>query len=881
VLLVSGEPGVGKSRLVRELVTQVQVGREVALVGECYAEGGAPYAPFGQMVRQALDLDGATERLALPDFALADLVALAPALRFRFLGVPPNPRLDPELEQQRLFESVVALCSALGARGPLLIVLEDGHWADSGSLALLRHLARRTRRLPVLMVVTYREVELDETRPFRDLLVDLNRERLATRLKLSRLDREGTRRLLAALFATEITPEFRDGIYRETEGNPFFVEEVCKALVESGSLTFADGDWHRPTMDQLDVPQSVRLAIQARMGRLPDRVRQVLHMAAILGRQFSVDVVVEAMGRAGVDEEAVIEALETAARAQLIEEVGGGRELFFAFVHALTATTLAEGVPTLRRRRLHRQAAEAVERLHPEDDEALAHHYAAAGDEEHTLTYSIRAGDRAAAAYANVEAERHYRAALELSKTGAGRAELLGKLGVALARQSRYEEALASWRLGIELFVAAGDWDGVACLCAYAGRALWERGDRAGGLAMCREGMAAVGRMAPEPAATVGMARLLHETARACILNLLPEEGVPLGRQALDLAERLGAVELQAEALITLAVAPGQTPQEEMALLKRAIELAEAAGLLPQAARAEGNLGSAYLLRILDLGSARAHFLRAAELYRQTGSVVMELLARLDAAMVTLVQGMLVDAEQELLALRQLAAAVPDPGLAALSLSGLEVQLLRYQGQLTEAAAEWQVLRAEAAAAGDLWYLHFFAARLADVYFEMGNEREAEAAAGEAMRANEQLPLLDLDSTCDLIVWRAKRGELETARSLLSRVRQQITASGEVTPFDANSLTFTEPFLAAAEGRWPEALAAFERATAECRRFGVRWWLGRMLCEWAEALLARGEPGDREPALSLLGQAAAEFEAIGAPYYAEQAKRRMAGLEQT
>jgi tetratricopeptide (TPR) repeat protein len=891
VLLVSGEPGIGKTRLVRELVTQVQVAGDRTLVGECYAEAGAPYAPFGQIVRQAFEESaGDRKHLSqgavsegeagltgppLPDFALADLLALAPALRFRFPDVPPNPALDPESEQQRLFESVVALCTALSARGPLLVVLEDGHWADSGSLALLRHLARRTRRRPVLIVVTYREVELDETRPFRDLLVDLNRERLATRLKLSRLDREGTRQLLAALFAEEITPEFLDGIYRETEGNPFFVEEVCKALVESGALTFVAGKWDRPSMDRLDVPQSVRLAIQSRVGRLPGEVRQILEMAAILGREFSVDVLADAMGKADADEEMVIEALETATRAQLVEEVGGTRELFFAFVHALMVTTLAEGVPTLRRRRLHRHAAEAVEWLHPEDDEALAHHYAGAGDEERALTYSTRAGDRAATVYANAEAEHYYRAALELVRDGPGRAELLGKMGVVQARQSRYDEALANWRQGIEIYSAAGDRDGVACLYAYAGRAVWEKGDMPGGLAMCREGMAAVARMSAEPAATTGTARLLHETARACLNNDLPQEAVSLGQQALDLAERLGAVELQTEALITLAMPPAHTSQEAVALLERAVELAEGAGLLPQAARAEFNLGAIYTYRLVDLGFARTHYLRAVELHRQTGSVVWELLSRIEATTVTLFQGMLVAAEQELVALRQLAAAAPDPGMAALSLSGLEVQFLRMRGKLAEAAGRWHAVRAEAAAAGDLATLAFVGARLADVQFDMGNEREAEAAARQAIHAAEQLPLLNIDASSDLIVWCARSGELELGRSLLSRAREQAAVAGELTPFDAAALAIAEALLAAAEERWPEALAAFEGVAAEGRRLGIHWYTAWIEREWAEALLARGEPGDREQALSLLGQAAAEFEEIGAPFYAEQAKRRM------
>ena len=164
-------------------------------------------------------------------------------MRARFPDVPPNPPLDPEAEQQRIFESVVALCVGLAERAPLLLVVEDAHWADSGTLSLWRHLARRLRRSRALIVATYREVELDEARPLHDVLHDFNRERLATRLKLARLTRDQTRDLLAAMLAEEITPEFLDGIYHETEGNPFFSEEVCKTLVESGKWYFASGRW--------------------------------------------------------------------------------------------------------------------------------------------------------------------------------------------------------------------------------------------------------------------------------------------------------------------------------------------------------------------------------------------------------------------------------------------------------------------------------------------------------------------------------------------------------------------------------------------------------------------------------------------------------------
>ena len=195
-LLVSGEPGVGKTRLMRELSTHVEVSGGKALVGSCYAEGGAPYAPFGQIVRSALRHNGRE----VPDFVMADLLELAPDLKPYFPYVSPNAELSPQAEQQRLFENMVTFCGSLSEARPLLLVLDDAHWADSGSLALMRHLARRIRNKPILLLATYREIEIDEARPFREVLLDLNRERLARRLKLARLTSDQTEDLLAAIF---------------------------------------------------------------------------------------------------------------------------------------------------------------------------------------------------------------------------------------------------------------------------------------------------------------------------------------------------------------------------------------------------------------------------------------------------------------------------------------------------------------------------------------------------------------------------------------------------------------------------------------------------------------------------------------------------------
>lgn len=279
MLLISGEPGIGKTRLLRELVTQVQVSGGRALVGACYTEGGVPYAPFAQILRRALER-GFDGDLDVPEFVLADLLTLAPDLRMYYPfdetqikpGTPPDPSAsppgsarvsgarptldDPKAQQQRMFENLAIFFAALSHRVPLLLVLEDLQWADSGSLFLLRHLARHTRQRRVMIVATCRDVGPDEARVFHEMLLDLRRERLVVHQKLPRLDREQTEEMLGILFAEEITPDFLDSIYRETEGNPFYIEEVCKALVESGKLYFADGRWHRPSVEELGCPRA-------------------------------------------------------------------------------------------------------------------------------------------------------------------------------------------------------------------------------------------------------------------------------------------------------------------------------------------------------------------------------------------------------------------------------------------------------------------------------------------------------------------------------------------------------------------------------------------------------------------------------------------------
>jgi len=455
VLLVSGEAGIGKTRLVREIAALAEDSEARVLIGRCEPEGGPPYRPIAEMIQAAFENADAIDR-QLPEFILADLLTLTPQLRPRYPQIPPSPPLDPQFDRQRWFDSFVSLCQLLARDAPLLLWAEDVHWADPGTLALLRRLAHRMQGLRLLLVMTFRDtdVELLEVRDLKETLIELNRERLAYSLTLPRLSREQTRDLIVTMLATggEITAEFLDSVYRETEGNPFFIEEVCKSLIEEGKLYYAGGAWRRSDIDAIVIPQSVRTAILSRVGKLPSRVQELLHLAAILGREFDAATLQSLSGR---DEETLIRELEHAERTQLLSETGHAGRLRFAFAHALISFTLRESLSGLRRQRLHRRAARVLEAQQPDDVEALAYHFTAAGERDKAIEYSRRAARRAEALYAYDMAIQQLHQALQLTEAGAPvetRLAVLEHLADVHRRRGERGEAMTRYQEALELW---------------------------------------------------------------------------------------------------------------------------------------------------------------------------------------------------------------------------------------------------------------------------------------------------------------------------------------------------------------------------------------------------------------------------------------------
>jgi tetratricopeptide (TPR) repeat protein len=465
IVMLGGGPGVGKSRLSMEMAEYASRVGFRCFVGHCYERDEPfPFLPFVEIIEsglaQAASLDEFRRRMG--DSA-SELAQIAPSLRRVFPDIPPPLDLPPAQKRRYLFQSISEGLGRAARTRSYVYIIEDLHWADESTLGLLIHLANRVAQLPIVIICTYRDGYSQHNSALVRTLEELIR--MGTRpLKLSGLSRDAIGQMLHSLSEGQAPENLVNLIFEESQGYPFFVEEVYRHLVEEGKVFDAAGKFRTDIkIDEIDVPENVRLIIGRRLGRFDENEKRVLAAAAMIGRNFSFRLLTE-VSQVDVDE--LFTVIEKAQQMGIIVPSSEGPEKPFTFTHELVRQTLLAGISPPRRQHLHARVAEQIERIYAgavnEYAGEISDHLLKAGsfaDRQRLVRWLTLAGDAALESAAFEEARRSFQSAL--SHQGAEdpgeRAHLLAGLAKAERGLDQWDGVLANLHEALEIYVSLGD----------------------------------------------------------------------------------------------------------------------------------------------------------------------------------------------------------------------------------------------------------------------------------------------------------------------------------------------------------------------------------------------------------------------------------------
>ncbi len=546
LVLVHGEVGVGKTRLVQEVIESAD--GVYLLAGHAYeANGTPPYQPLIESIRGA---HVAFESLdpPIPPLWLREVSRLVPELGVQV--AEPTGVSTPvyaEEARSRLFEGIARLIGRLSEERPIILALDDLHWADEATLDVLGYLTRAVAYQRVLIVATYRPEEANST--LRRLIRDLRRAGLVTQIGVNRLTVDEVTAMIRRMAGMEEGAErFSQRIYERTAGNPFFVIEVIKSLFEQGLLRQESGGWATTWEDfasdyrTLPLPLSVREVVEARLERLDENARTILETAAVIRQPFEFSTVQMASGLSEIE---ALDAFDALLRAGLIHEIAVDVEgSTYDFSHPLVREVAYHDLSGARRQHLHCRVGQVLEATHlPSPNgvvDRLAYHFGLGGARDKALKYALAAGHRARALYAAEAAVEHYQRALSLKPDAAAEAEISAGLGDVYTLQGRHGEAIASYQRALDL---ATDPQEIADLHRRIGRVYERGGDYKAALSHFQRGKRALADTGPSPM----MARLDDGIALIHIREGRHADAIALCRRALDSLNGLGDLDTRQE----------------------------------------------------------------------------------------------------------------------------------------------------------------------------------------------------------------------------------------------------------------------------------------------------------------------------------------------
>ena len=868
LVLVAGEPGIGKSRLAAEFARTGHGGGAPVVFGRCDEGMGVPYQPFVEALSRYLRQ---TSRPILGRLA-GELVRLDPEVGERVHGLSPPLRSDPETERYRLFDAVAAWLGAMSETAPVLFVIEDLHWATKPTLLLLSHLLRSDEDLRLLLLVTFRDTPLDMSPDLADLVAELLRQPGVERVRLAGLDEAGVAALMEAQAGHDLDDEgwaLARIVHGETAGNPFYVREMLSLLAEKGDIVRRDGRWVPGLpLAHLDVPDSVRDVVERRLTRLPDQTSEMLAVAAVLGERFDLALLAAARGES---ETSVIETLRPAVSARLVAETDAGR---YQFIHALVRSALEDALGPTRRLQLHRAAGSAIEAVHAGhlDDHlpALAHHWARASapaaDPTRAVEYATRAGDRALAQLAHDEAARYYASALDLLDAGGadptdsrrvelliGRGEAQRRAGDADYRQTLLDAAHLAEQLGDSAALARA---ALANTLGYLWTAFSVDTDR---IEVLESAIAAVGG---EDQAL--RARLLATLALELTWQPDPTRRVALSEEALQIARTANDPATLAHVLLArdYTITDPENVAERFNATSEVLAIADQLGDPVMASRAL-SLRFKAAMQLPDVAEAERSLVRNEALIAELGQPDLTYFVLHHRATLAFLRGD-PGAEQKHCAAEELGRTIAGPEIIAAPRIFSFARAFWPRTQQGRAGELEGTARLLAERVPGSFFKSLYAVLLAEA-----GQIEAAARLFDGFAAQEfayprhNAAWILFEAECArlcAILGRADRVPL--LRPMLENYANQLVVSG-FAGWIGGSVSLYLGLLATTVGDWSDAEARFAAAAATHERIGAPTLLAYTRLEWARMLLARAEPKDGDRADEFLHQALATARELG------------------
>jgi class 3 adenylate cyclase/tetratricopeptide (TPR) repeat protein len=872
LVLLTGEPGIGKTRLAIEMGRKAHGEGAIVLFGSCDEHIGYPYRPFVEAMRHYVA--SASDEVLLQHVRdhRGELLRIAPALAERVPNLPKPQTADAETERYLMFEAVTGLLAAASKQSPIMLILDDLQWAGIPELLLLKHILRSAMSMHLLVLGTYRDSEVSRTHPLAAIVADLHREIDIERIALRGLDESGIVELVTAAAGHDLDDAqlaVARAIARDTEGSPLFVGEILRNLAESGAGARTDRQWAISSdVQTLGIPEGVREAIGRRLSRLSDETNKTLRLASVIGHEFDLTLL-KKIGDASAG--SILDAIDEAKSAALIAGFESQADCY-AFTHVLVRRTLYDELNPARRALMHERVGGALEELAGEGREQrideLAHHWMAAATNVENANKAIRftrqAGDHALAGLAFEQAVEYYQQALSLLERydrGADllRCDLLIALGDAQRRagDAGYRETVAQ---AVQIARSTGDAKQFAL--AALGSARPEHPFANANLvdesliALYEEAIAALGNECEDTL----RAKLIAHLAGEMLYTPRRQRRQELSREAMTIARKCGDKAVLAEAMHIYASAINDptTLRERLALTAEQGTLAdELVSLEIRWAAAYQRMGA--LLESADIGGAEQMLSRMKELASKLRQPFFSWATAHALAMISVMSGM-AGAEAEVRSAFELGTAGGQPEAKMAYLSQLSV-IRRDQGRHGE------LIEPLRGFAESFSHLPVWRVILAGLYCETDELQKARCEIDKLAACDFKISLdwTWASTITNLAQICSDLGDQKLAAMYypqLQSVAGQVGVTG-IGLVCYGSLAFPCGQLAACLNRWGEAEQWFNQAEAINARIGARTYRVRTLRAYANMLLDRKTTGDCARAAKLIAEGHSEAGQLG------------------